>query len=58
MLFKYHAIKVGGGGGVWRGANSAHAILEQPLRDVALIQVGYGSYTWKNSYIAGAAQKS
>ena len=40
MLFKYHAIKVGvcqkltfthmGGGGVWRGAKSAHAILEQP----------------------------
>ena len=44
MLFKYHAIKVGGEGvsqkltfahrgegGVWRGAKSAHAILEQPL---------------------------
>ena len=31
MLIKYNAIKVGVGG-VWRGAKSAHAILEQPLR--------------------------
>ena len=39
MLFKYDAINVGGGGGevksslseVWRGAKSAHVILEQPL---------------------------
>ena len=54
MLFKYHEIKIGGtggsqkltfahrggGGGVRRGAKSAHAILEQPLIQVTIMESG------------------
>ena len=55
MLFKYHVIKVErrwgvsqkltfahrGEGGAWRGAKSAHTILEQPLKYISGISLEY-----------------
>ena len=42
MLFKYHAIKVGRGGTLTggRATKSAHMILEQPLTDIKIENMG------------------